>query len=197
MPETPYKNKQLAKDLWHFVKNRKLEFFALTLFLAIAAVLALVPPIIIAKLIDYFVDGGRSAITFYWFLAALLSVMVAENFIGLGTKHMFNLFVIKIQKQAKVESLQKVLQGDLLWHDKENTGNKMQRVQEGEKALESFLRFYANQAIGMIISIVGIIAVFAFFNIKYAIIGVIYLFVYMYAELKLNKKLAEKIKILK
>ena len=38
--------------------------------------------------------------------------------------------------------MQKVIQGDLLWHDKENTGNKMQRVQEGERAVESFLRFF-------------------------------------------------------
>jgi len=198
MPKLPpYSNKQLMKDLWHFVKNKKVEFFVLTIFLAIAAVLALIPPVIIAKMIDYFVDGGRNAITFYWFIAALLAVMVSENFLGLGAKHVYNLFVIKIQKQAKVESLQKVLQGDLLWHDKENTGNKMQRVQEGEKALESYLRFYANQAIGMVISVVGIITVFAFFNIKYALIAVLYIGIYLFAELKLNKKLAKKIQTLK
>ncbi len=196
-PEQKYSNIQLIKDLWHFVKNKKLEFFILTIGLAIAALLGLVPPIIIAKIIDYFVQGGTEARVFYLFLVTLLGVMVAENTIDVGTKYYFNLFTIKIQKQLKVESMQKVLQGDLLWHDKENTGNKMQRVQEGERAIEEFLRFYANQAVSMVITIIGIISVFAFFNIKYAVIGVLYLVIYMSAELKLNKRLAEKVKALK
>ena len=195
--EVEYKNIQIVRDLWHFVKNRKTEFFVLSFLLILASLLALVPPLIIAKIIDYFVGGGREAMRFYWFLGILLIVMVSENFIGLGTKHIFNLLVIKVQKQAKVESLQKVLQGDLKWHDKENTGNKMQRVQEGERAIESFLRFYANQFIDMIVTIIGIVGVFAFFDIKYAVIGILYVAVYLYAELKLNKKLTEKIKKLK
>lgn len=195
--EVEYKNMQIVKDLWHFVRIKKTEFLVLSFFLVLASLLALVPPLIIAKIIDYFVGGGSLAKTFYWYLAALLVVMVGENFIGLGTKHMFNLLVIKIQKQAKVESLEKVLQGDLKWHDKENTGNKMQRVQEGERAVESFLRFYANQFIGMVVTLVGIIGVFAFFNIKYAIIGALYVVIYIFAEIKLNKRLTEKIKQLK
>ena len=195
--EIQYKKIQVIKDLWHFVKNKKIEFFILSFFLVITAILALAPPIIIAKIIDYFVEGGTTASTFYWFLAALLAVMIAENFIGLGTKHRFNLLVIRVLKQAKVESMQKVLQGDLIWHDKENTGNKMQRVQEGERAIESFLRFYANQAISMIVTVIGIVAVFAFFNIKYAIVGILYISIYIYAEIKLNKKLTEKIQKLK
>ncbi len=195
--EIKYKNTQIVKDLWHFVKSRKVEFFVLSFFLMLAALLALVPPLIIAKIIDYFVGGGREATKFYWFLIVLLVVMISENFIGLGTKHVFNLLVIKIQKQAKVESLEKVLQGDLIWHDKENTGNKMQRVQEGERAVESFLRFYANQFISMFVTLVGIVGVFAFFNVRYAIIGVLYIIIYLYAEIRLNKKLTEKIKKLK
>ncbi|MCH7568073.1 MAG: ABC transporter ATP-binding protein [Nanoarchaeota archaeon] len=195
--EINYKNTQVIKDLWHFIRGKKVEFLILSFFLVITAILALVPPIILAKIIDYFIEGGTLASTFYWFLTALLAVMIAENFIGIGTKHLFNLLVIKIQKQAKVESMQKVLQGDLIWHDKENTGNKMQRVQEGERAVESFLRFYANQFIGMIVTVVGIIGVFAFFNIKYAIIGILYISIYIYAEIRLNKKLARKIQKLK
>lgn len=192
-----YKNTQIIKDLWHFVRNKKVEFFILSFFLVLTAILALIPPLILAGIIDYFVDGGTIASTFYWYLAALSAVMISENFIGLGTKHFFNLLVIKVQKQAKVESMQKVLQRDLIWHDKENTGNKMQRVQEGERAVESFLRFYANQFISMVVTVVGIVGVFAFFNIKYAIIGVLYISIYLYAELKLNKKLTEKIQKLK
>ena len=195
--EEKYKNIQIIKDLWHFVRKKKVSFLILSFFLVLAAVLALAPPIIIAKIIDYFVEGGTARSTFYWLLAGLLGVMITENVIGLGTKHFFNLLVIKVQKQAKVESMQRILQSDLIWHDKENTGNKMQRVQEGERAIESFLRFYANQAIGMVITTVGIVAVFAFFNIKYAAIGLIYIFAYLFLEIKLNKRLAAKIQKLK
>ena len=195
--EIEYKNLQVVKDLWHFVRNQRAQFIVLSFFLVLAAVLALIPPIILAKIIDYFVQGGTIASTFYWFLIALLVVMISENFIGLGTKHFFNLLVIKVQKQAKVESMQKILQGNLEWHDKENTGNKMQRVQEGEKAVESFLRFYSNLVIGMIVTTIGVISVFAYFNIKYAIVAILYLSIYMYIELKLNKKLKEKVQKLK
>jgi len=161
--------------------------------LGIASVLALAPPLIIARIIDYFVAGNTAFVPFYWYLGALLGVMIADNVISLGTKHYFNLLIIKIQKQAKVEAMENVLQGDLLWHDTENTGNKMQRVSEGEKAIEGFLRFYINQGISMVVTLIGIISVFAFFNYIYAVIAVVYLTIYIFAEYKLNKKVAKKV----
>ena len=41
-------------------------------------------------------------------------------------------------------------------------------------------------------TVIVAVGVFAYFNIKYALIGLLFIIFYLYAETKLNKKLAKK-----
>lgn len=188
-----YSNLNFAKDLWHFFKIYKKTFVFFTVLLIISALLGLVPAIILAKIIDFFTIGGKSLNIFYIYLGILLGIGVFDTVLRLGSKHYFALFTNKIQKHAKVESFQKIMQGDLIWHDKESTGAKIQKINVGEQSLGDFMNFYVNKGISLVITIIGIVAVFAFFNIKYALVAILFLFTYLVVEFKLNKKLARKV----
>jgi ABC-type multidrug transport system fused ATPase/permease subunit len=97
-----------------------------------------------------------------------------------------------MQKDAKVESFQKLIEGDLFWHDKENTGNKMQRLNQGVDSIGNFMGFYTDKGVSMVISLIGIIVVFTYFDIKYALIATLFIIVYVFADFLFNKKLAQK-----
>jgi len=99
-----YPTLQFIKDLWHFFKIHKGQFIFYTILLVFASLLGLIPAIITAKIIDFFVDGGTSYNIFYTYLGLLFGVMFFNTFLRLGSKHYFSVYTNKIQKHAKVES---------------------------------------------------------------------------------------------
>jgi len=188
----PYKNLEFLKDLWHFLRIHKGELIFLTIILAISLTTGLIATIIVAKIIDFFISGDNNVNIFYMYLGILIGLGVFGLLLRHTAKYFLGAYTNKIQKHAKVESFQKVLQGDMVWHDTESTGAKMQKVMEGERALGAFMDFYINKGAGIIITIIGVIGVFAYFNIKYALLAILFIIIYFYAEIKLNKKLAQK-----
>ena len=125
-------------------------------------------------------------------MGILLFLGVFNNFLRLGAKHFFWVLTGKIRKNLRVDAFQKIINGDLLWHDKENVGNKMQRINEGDSSFQSFLDFFTNKLLDLLVSTVSIVVIFAFLNIKYAIIAVIFILVYLFFEFKLNKTIINK-----
>ena len=147
-----YSNWEFVKDLWYFFRKHKVKFIFLSFLLVVVALLGLIEPILIAKIIDFFTGDFESLKKFYILLGALLVIGVVSTVLRLRSKYHFGLFSNVLLKNLKMESFQKILQGDLVWHDKENTGNKIQKVFEGEKALKGFITFYTNQGIKLVSS---------------------------------------------
>ena len=193
-PKIVYPNSTFIKDLWDLLGENKFQFSVITVILAIAFFLGLVPAIIISKIVDFLVQysSGQSLRMFYFYMGILLFLGVFNNFLRLGAKHFFWVLTGKIRKNLRVDAFQKIINGDLLWHDKENVGNKMQRINEGDSSFQSFLDFFTNKLLDLLVSTVSIVVIFAFLNIKYAIIAVIFILVYLFFEFKLNKTIINK-----
>jgi ABC-type multidrug transport system fused ATPase/permease subunit len=188
-----YPNKSFIRDLWYFLKKEKRAFILLTSLLVVVSILSLLPALIISKIVNFFADySNQSPTTFYWYLGALLAVGLIGTILRLGTKHYFMTLTSKLERETKVESFQKIMEGDLVWHDKENTGNKMQRINEGSSSISKFMDFYMNQGVDLVVTLIGIIVIFALIDMKYAIVGIAFFVSYMIAEIIMNKKLSEK-----
>ncbi|PIN91816.1 hypothetical protein COU61_01765, partial [Candidatus Pacearchaeota archaeon CG10_big_fil_rev_8_21_14_0_10_35_13] len=183
--ENHYSNWQLIKDLLGFYKKKRKSIIILTIMLAISFSLGLIPPIITAKIIDFFIKDAteRTIGTFYTYIGILLGVMITATILRLISKHYMSIRTNEVQRDVRVESFQKLMEGDLVWHDKENTGNKMERIYEGVSSVGAFIDIYSNQLIEAVVSLIGIIGVFAFFSIKYALLAGLFMIVYLYVEL--------------
>jgi len=68
----------------------------------------------------------------------------------------------------------------------------MQKISRGEVAFKRFMSFYYNNGINMVVSLIGILVVFSYFSIKYALLAFIFAFCYLFAEIKYNRVLAKK-----
>jgi len=189
-----YPLKNFLGDLWHFFGKHKFKFIILSLIIAFASFLELIPSIITSKIIDFFTSysKGQSLNTFYFYIISLFVIMITGTFLRLGGKHYFSIYINTIQKEVKTESFQRLMEGDLFWHDKENTGNKMQKISDGVSAIGSLMDFYINSGISMVVSVVGIIIIFTYFGIKYALIALAFMIVYIIIDFSFNKKLGKK-----
>jgi len=187
-----YSNFELVKDLWHFLGFRKWKFIFLTILLIISFATALVVPIIIARIIDFFISGNSGVGIFYMYLWILLGLGIFGTFLRNQTKHSLSLYTNEVQKNAKVESFQKVLQGDLVWHDSESTGAKMQKITDGSNMIGAFMDFYINKGISLVVTIGGVLGVFLVLSVKYAFIALLFMVIYLAVEFFMNRKLVLK-----
>ncbi|MDO8528948.1 MAG: ABC transporter ATP-binding protein [Nanoarchaeota archaeon] len=189
-----YPLKNFLGDLWHFLGKHRFKFIILSLIIAIASFLELIPPIITSKIIDFFTtySKGQPLDLFYIYIAFLFAILIIGTFLRLGGKHFFSIYANTVQKEVKTESFQKLMEGDLFWHDKENTGNKMQKISDGVSAIGSLMDFYINSGISMVVSVVGIIIILTYFGFKYALIAIAFMLVYLIIDFSFNKKLGKK-----
>jgi len=189
-----YPLRTYLKDLWFFVGRHKIKIIVMSVILALVALIDLLPSIVLAKIIDFFTkySTGQSLSVFYFYTGILLAVLIVGTFLRLGGRHFFYKYSSEVQKEVKTEGFQKLMEGDLLWHDRENTGNKMQKISDGTGAIGNVLDFYINSGISMVVSVIGIIIVFGYFGLKYALIALIFMALYIIVDFGFNKKLGKK-----
>lgn len=187
-----YSNLEFIKDLWHFFRNYKKEFIFFSFILILAYSLELVPAIILAKIIDFFWTDYESLRIFYILLGIILGVEVFNTITRHIGKYYLAIFANKIQKHVKVESFEKIMEGDLLWHDNESTGVKVQRINDGASSAGKFMNFYINKGLPLVVNLLGVIIIFSFFSIKYSLVAITFVLVYLFVEIKMNKEFARK-----
>jgi ABC-type multidrug transport system fused ATPase/permease subunit len=192
-----YANFQFLKDLWYFLKFRKWGLIYFTFILVFAFSTSLISTLFIAKIIDFFVGGGTDIFLFYRYLGYIVGLTIGGTLLRHYGKHNMTLLGADIQKNAKVEAFDKILQGDLAWHEGGSTGAKMESVNEGVNRIGGFVGFWRRRGIDIIVKIIGVLGVFALINLKYAFIAIIYMFVHLFIEFKLNKKVVERTKELR
>jgi ABC-type multidrug transport system fused ATPase/permease subunit len=187
-----YSNIQFIKDLWHFFRKFKGKFIFYTILLIFAYAIDLVPPLILAKIIDFFGTDYTSMKPFYTLLLILLGLSILATITRHISKYSLAVFNNKVQKHAKIETFQKMINNDLVWHEGQNTGEKIEKINEGKKAIGNFMSFYINQGLPIIVSFVGIITIFSLFSLKYSVITAIYIAIYLFFEHKMNKITGKK-----
>jgi ABC-type multidrug transport system fused ATPase/permease subunit len=187
--EEKYSNWQFIKDLWFFFKKFKFQFIFYTILLIIAYSAELIPPIILAKIIDFFGGEYSSIQPFYNLLLILLGLLIFSTILRHISKYSLAVFNNKVQRYVKVEAFQKMIQNDLVWHENQNTGEKLEKINGGKKAIGKFMSFYINQALVIFVNLVGIITIFSFFGLKYSLIALVYISTYLFFEFRMNRKI--------
>jgi ABC-type multidrug transport system fused ATPase/permease subunit len=186
-----YSNKQFIKDIFHFIGNHKIKFIFLSILLALGALIGLIPPLILAEIINFFVEGTRGINYFYILLCVFfVSIMFGYSLISFS-KYKLEILSNRMQNELKVNSFKKVISGNLAWQDKEKTGNKLEKINSGEKDFQKLIGLYIHKGVGQAITTFGVLTVFAFFGIKYLLLSGIFLFTYLYFEKRLNKRMAK------
>lgn len=187
-----YSNGQFIKDLWFFFKNYKGQFIFYTIVLAIAYGLELIPPIILAKIIDFFTGDYSSMKPFYILLVILLGLSIFSTILRNISKYFLAVFSNRVQTKAKIDTFQKMIQNDLVWHENQNTGEKIEKINAGKREIGRFVSLYINNILPIVVSFIGVIAVFSFFSLKYTLITICYMAIYLFFESKMNKKTGKK-----
>ncbi len=188
----------LLKSLWYFLGSNRFKFTAFSITLLFAYFYDLVPPFIIGKIVDFLThySKGGSLSPFYTYVIGLGVSMALVAIIRLSTKRKMGNIRSDVMYKIRVEGFQHLLNFSLSWHEKENTGNKVQRIVTGVASMKQLIRLFYQELIIIVVSFGGIIGIFLFVNLKYSLILTAYLIVFFYIQSIFSAKLQNLVNLM-
>lgn len=189
--------KELAKAVWFLLGlggvRRRYAIFTILLFIILGY--SIVPPLIIGSIVNFFTHykSGDSFSRFYLLSALLGGTMIIVSFFRLTLKNKLSLLANISAYQIKVKGFSLLLSQSLLETSSEATGEKVQRIQNGIDSFYLFFRMFTNQILSAVASFSGILIVFIYLRMAYALFFLAYMFfffVILFAFTKLIQKLS-------
>jgi ABC-type multidrug transport system fused ATPase/permease subunit len=181
----------VVKAIWYFLQEDKKKLVYLSFILLFTFGYLLVPAYIVGKIIDFFstYQKGQSLSTFYGYLIFLGVVGYFISLIRLKTRNMINIISHKARTRVRTWGFERLTEFSLEWHNKENTGNKLQRIFTGADAVIKSLRIWRADVVRIIAGTLGMTGIFLVADFKLVAVVVIYATFFIYIELKYGKKI--------
>jgi len=181
----------LIKSANYFLKENYKKYYFWFAVISVVFFYKLVPPYIVGSIVDFFgqYKAGDSLQRYYYLVATLGISWFAISYLRLTSKFHLGRLAIEACYNAKVEGFDKLMEFSLKWHTKENTGNKMQRIQAGVVALKDLSERVYQRLLPILTSFVGVIFVFLFLDYRFLLAILCYLIVFFSIKLISNKKI--------
>ncbi|MBU4216657.1 ABC transporter ATP-binding protein/permease [Candidatus Parcubacteria bacterium] len=193
-----YSTWTLVRDLYNYIRPYRKKFWVATLLRLLGDVVNLYPAIAIATIVTLFSKYHiGDSLDYFWYVVGLwagasflrsvltpwaknLMFQISEKAaidINLGaTKHLFNL--------------------DMDWHEKENAGSKLKKIQRGSNGVDRIIRMWVNNYIEITVNFIGIIIILSRGDKSVGLIMISFVvvhFVFSSSLLKKAKKIVHEI----
>jgi ABC-type multidrug transport system fused ATPase/permease subunit len=182
----------MLKAFSYLLGKRKAKYL---FFLSIVLISYFYAPVIavyvIGKIVDFFskYKPGDSLYLFYAYAIFLGVCTAGVSFIRLSIKNLLYKIQSEVVYFTRVRGFERLLDFSIKWHDKENTGNKVQKIQNGTEAFGNFQRLLANDIFTSIASIFGVLIAFLFLRPVYLLFSLVYLSAYLTIQASYYKRM--------
>ncbi len=181
-------------DLWkavlYFLKGHETPFFFWFAILCVFFFWGVIPPIIIGKIVDILsTDISVESLKLVVGIVILLGTthgLVAM--VRLTAKNKLGDLQAEAVYQIRVRGFERLVDMTLRWHDKENTGNKVQKIQSGAQAIRDLRQMVNDTGVQTMTQIIGIFAIFLFLQPFFGIFLLVYLTVFFSIHLGFYKQ---------
>jgi ABC-type multidrug transport system fused ATPase/permease subunit len=182
--------REIPKHIWYFLEEDRGKFIFSFIVLLIIFFYDLVPVFIVGKIVDFFTNysPGQSLNIFYFYVAFITVTYVIAALIRLKSKNMMSIVGYKARTRARIWGFERLTEFSLEWHNKENTGNKLQRIFTGADGVMNWLVMLRRELLKIIASIVGILLFFVFTDYKFMIIILVFSVLFLGIEFFFSKK---------
>lgn len=178
------------KTLWYFLDKYKGSYIFFSVILILTQFSQLLPTFFIGKIVDFFTTyhKGQSLTLFYAYVLILGIVSAIVAIIRLSSKQKLGEIQANVTYNTRVRGFEKLLDFSLTWHDSENTGNKVQRIENATTELRQMQNILNNEIFPVVTVFVGVLFVFFFIDWKFDLIALIYLVCFYFTQRSFYKK---------
>ena len=153
-----YTSGELIRDIARLVAPYRWRFFVASFLRLVGDLVWLYPPIALATIVTFLTTyTPGEPLTPVWVpLLLWIGALIVR-----GAGHFVAKYEgIKLSERVALESslagLRHMFRLDMLWHERENSGNKLKRVTNGSVALSQILRMWFMNVIEIVVNFVGV-----------------------------------------
>ncbi len=181
----------VPKSIWYFIKHDRAKLLVSCFILVFGFLYELVPIYVIGKIVDFFssYESGQPLGVFY-FYTIFVGVSWSIVFIT-RTKVRNNIQIIgeHARTNARVWGFQRLTEFSLSWHQKENTGSKLQRIFTGSDAITKWMKIFRADLIKIFVNTMGSLVFYLFTDLRFAIIAFAYTTIFLTIEYRFSSRL--------
>lgn len=179
----------MIRAMWYLLDDQKHKYLVLSIIVFSVQFYELVPTVIVGKIVDFFssYQKGDSLALFYQYVAFLGVGTAIIALIRLSSKRVLSTIQAKTAYFTRIKGFERLLDFSIKWHDKENTGNKVQKIQNGTGVLRDLQHALSNDVYYNIAMIAGVLISFLFLNIQFFILAIVYLLCFIAVQVKFYK----------
>lgn len=185
-----YSNWRLIKDVGQYLKPYKWRFVFASLCRFASDIIGLYPAYGFALIVTFFSSYSTGdPLRYFWITTIFLAAAYFSKYIfRFLAKQIGYQVVEKTAIDAQVKTINHLFSLDIAWHEKENAGNKLKRIQKGSEGLNRILRMWLNNFIEIGINLTGMIFILSRFDFQVGLIMVLFVATYFFISFYLLKK---------
>lgn len=175
-----YSTWKLIQDIYGYIKPYKSLFWIGTSLRLVGDLANLFPPYALAMMVSIISTGNlKDNANKLWFIAF---AWIGSNLFRMGTQYFAKKKIGNLASHIQIDVEQQAISHmfglDISWHEKENTGNKLKRIQNASTGFSRILNIWVNNIIEIVINFIGILLIIYFFNKTVAFLALIFMIVY-------------------
>lgn len=181
----------VPKSIWYFLEEDRRKFTFSSLFLLVVFFYDLVPVYIVGKIIDFFstYTKGQSLSTFYFYILFVSISWWLVSLLRLKARNIISILASNARARARIWGFERLTEFSLEWHNKENTGDKLQRIFTGAEAIVKGLRIYRADLIRIFTNTIGMAGIFLLADFKLVVLVIVYIILFLYVEYIFGQKI--------
>lgn len=187
--ETNFSWFDLGKAMWFLLKGQRKTYLFFTVVLILVFFWTVVPAFVVGKIVDFFTHyhAGGPLLPFYGYVAFLGIMTAIIALIRLSAKNSLSKIQSRVTYFTRVQGFERLLDFSITWHDKENSGNKVQKIQNGTNALSQLQQSLSGDIYFNITVIIGVLIAYTFLNPLFLLISLAYLVIFMIVQVSFYK----------
>lgn len=158
-----YTNVQLIKDLYYFLRPYKKRFWVGFFLRVTSDIVWLFPAWALSEIITFATNYHLGdSLAYFWTLSVIVWVVAIYHLIAHDlAKYLIYPIAERMSLDAFLETSRHMFMLDHDWHEKENSGNKIQRVRKGAESMNELMRLYIDLVVESTVNIIGVTIVLA------------------------------------
>lgn len=198
MPPTSKNEKypipDFLKNIWQYTDgfHRRIIFWASIRLLS--TLQGLIPPIILAKIIDNLSSKSSPVSTLIWLIILLTGNNLLRTFLRLRSKFWVNQYAEHVRLKIRQKEISRLLDFDLEWHESQSSGKKITIISKGADSIKSLIRFLSSSGGGLdiFVDVFAVLIIFLGINFKFFVIGLLNATVYLFVNQYINRNLVKR-----
>lgn len=175
-----YSSLQLIKDIFELLKPYKWRFIVASLIRMTGDLANLYPVVAFASVVTFLTTYkiGDSLKTVWIALGLWLVALIIRNVSQFSAKYLGYYVAEKLAIDSALKTMQHMFLLDMTWHERENSGNKIKRIQNAGDGLNKIIRLWFDNIIEITVNLIAINIIIAGFDHRVLFFLIIFILTY-------------------